>query len=335
MSSLPSVMTAVDIREPGGPEVLEPVEIAVPTPRPGELLVRVAAAGVNRPDVLQRLGLYPVPKDASPLPGLEVAGEVVALGEGVHEGRLGQRVTALCNGGGYAEYVAVPAGQALPIPDGLSDAQAAALPETFFTVWYNVFQIAALAPDETLFVHGGASGIGTTAIQLAKAHGARVFVTAGTDDKCERCRDLGAEDAINYKQADFLAAMKERVPEGVDVILDMVGGDYLAKNVKLLGDRGRHVSIAFLRGPRAELDINAVMRRRLTLTGSTLRPRTADEKAAIAASLQERVWPWLAAGEVAPVIDSTYPLAEARLAHRRMEASDHVGKMILTVGEAS
>ena len=328
-------MTAVAIREPGGPEVLETVEVPRPEPRAGELLVRVAAAGVNRPDVLQRMGLYAVPDDASPLPGLEAAGEVVAVGEGVDPARLGERVTALCNGGGYAEYVAVPAGQALPVPAGLTDVQAAGLPETFFTVWYNVFQIGSLAPKEALLVHGGASGIGTTAIQLAKAHGARVFVTAGTDEKCDRCRALGADGAVNYRQANFLAALVELVPDGIDVVLDMVGGDYVPKNVKLLRDRGRHVSIAFLRGPKADLDVHAVMRRRLTLTGSTLRPRSVEEKAVIAHSLRRGAWSWLERGDVAPVIDSTYPLAEACNAHARMEKSDHIGKMILTVDSPS
>lgn len=328
-------MTAVSIREPGGPEVLEPIQVARPEPRTGELLIRVAAAGVNRPDVLQRLGLYPVPRDASPLPGLEVAGEVVAVSDGVDAARVGEKVTALCNGGGYAEYVCVPAGQALPIPAGLTEVQAAGLPETFFTVWYNVFQIAGLEPGEALLVHGGASGIGTTAIQLAKAHGARVYVTAGRDDKCERCRALGADGAINYARQDFLEAMRALEPDGVDVVLDMVGGDYVPKNLKLLRDRGRHVSIAFLRGPKAELDINAVMRRRLTLTGSTLRPRSADDKAAIADALRDNAWPWLERGDVAPVIDSTYPLVEAHRAHARMDKSDHIGKMILVVGSTS
>ena len=328
-------MNAVTIREPGGPEVLELAEVERPDPRAGEVLVRVAAAGVNRPDVLQRLGLYPVPDDASPLPGLEVAGDVVAVGDGVDEGRLGEKVAALCNGGGYAEYVAVPEGQTLPIPEGLTAVQAAGLPETFFTVWYNVFQIAALAPGEVLLVHGGASGIGTTAIQLAKAHGARVFVTAGSDDKCDRCRTLGADGAVNYRQTDFLDAIREAAPDGVDVVLDMVGGDYVGKNVKLLRERGRHVSIAFVRGPRAEVNLSAVMRRRLTLTGSTLRPRTTGEKAAIADSLHRSAWPWIERGMVTPVIDSVYPLAEAHRAHIRMEKSDHIGKMSLMVGSAS
>lgn len=332
MDSSQGMMNAVAIREPGGPEVLQPMKAPIPSPGEGEVLIRVAAAGVNRPDILQRMGLYPLPPDASPLPGLEVAGTVHAAGEGVDAAHVGSRVCALCNGGGYAEYVTVPWGQVLPVPGELSWVAAAALPETFFTVWVNVFEHAALQVGETLVVHGGTSGIGTTAIQLAKAFGAQVYTTAGSDDKCHACLQLGADGAINYREADFVAKVNELTGgRGVDVVLDMVGGDYLPRNLQLLRDRGRHVSIAFLRGPMTQLNLATVMLKRLVLTGSTLRPRSRDDKAAIARGLRERVWPLLTSGQVKPVIDSTYPLADAARAHERMETSEHVGKIVLEV----
>jgi putative PIG3 family NAD(P)H quinone oxidoreductase len=325
-------MNVVAIESPGGPEALVPSTGDVPEPGEGEVRIRVAAAGVNRPDVLQRKGLYPVPPDASPLPGLEVAGIVDAVGRGVDEAHVGERVTALCNGGGYAEQVAVPWGQVLPVPGDLSWVQAAALPETFFTVWVNVFDHGHLGKGESLLVHGGTSGIGTAAIQLGKAFGAKVFVTAGTDDKCAKSIALGADGAVNYREKDFVTEIRA-LSDGVDVVLDMVGGDYVPRNLQLLRDRGRHVSIAFLRGPTCELSLFAVMSKRLVLTGSTLRPRTREEKAAIAESLRERVWPLLADGKIAPVIDSTFPLAEAAKAHERMESSKHIGKIVLRVND--
>lgn len=327
-------MNAVAISSPGGPEVLELTTLPIVEPGPGEVRIRVAAAGVNRPDVLQRKGLYPVPPDASPLPGLEVAGTVDAVGPGVDAALVGERVCALCNGGGYAEYATAPAGQVLPVPGDLSWVEAAALSETFFTVWVNVFEHGALVEGESLLVHGGTSGIGTTAIQLAKAFGARVYVTAGSDDKCRACVALGADGAVNYRTHDFVKEVRELTENsGVDVVLDMIGGDYVPKNLELLRDRGRHVSIAFSRGPMAAVSLAAIMFKRLVLTGSTLRPRSRDEKAAIAASLRERVWPLLASRAVAPVIDSSFPLREAARAHERMETSQHIGKIVLVVGD--
>jgi len=330
--SLPSKMRAVEIAKPGGPEVLTPVERPLPSPKPNEILVKVAAAGVNRPDVLQRMGLYAVPPDASDLPGLEIAGEVAACGSAVTMWKPGDKVCALVHGGGYAEYCVAPEVQALPSPKGLSLVEAASLPETFFTVWSNVFDRAALKSGETLLVQGGSSGIGVTAIQLARAMGNRVFATAGSDEKCAACVKLGAEKAINYRTQDFAAEVKAATGgKGVNVILDMVGGDYVPKELKCLADEGRLVFIAFLRGPKAELDINELMRRRLTLTGSTLRPRPVEFKGAIANSLRERIWPLIEAGKIKPVLYRTFPLAEASEAHKLMESSQHVGKIVLTV----
>ncbi|PQP01866.1 NAD(P)H-quinone oxidoreductase [Massilia phosphatilytica] len=325
-------MRAIEIVQPGGPEVLQPCERPVPELKPGEVLIRVHAAGVNRPDVFQRLGQYPVPPGASDLPGLEVAGEIVdgdLSGSGFSKGDL---VCALVQGGGYAEYCAAPLAQCLPVPQGLSALEAAALPETFFTVWSNVFQRGALGEGETLLVQGGSSGIGTTAIQLAKALGHRVFATAGSADKCRACEDLGAERAINYKTEDFAPIVKELTGgKGVDVVLDMVGGDYVAREIACLADDGRIVIIALLGGAKANVDLGQVLRRRLTITGSTLRPRPVAFKAQIARELRERVWPLLAAGQIKPVIYTTFPLEEAAAAHALMESSAHVGKIMLRV----
>ena len=329
---LPETMHAVEIAEPGGPEALHAIEAAVPRPAAGEVLIRVAAAGVNRPDVLQRRGVYPPPPGASPLPGLEVAGTVVAKADDVRSPNVGDTVCALVAGGGYAAYCTAPAGQCLPIPDGMDLTTAAALPETFFTVWANLFDRARLQPGETLLVHGGTSGIGTTAIQLAKAFGIRVATTAGSDRKCDACRDLGADLAVNYRTGDFVAAVLELTDgAGADVILDMVGGDYVPRNLKALAEDGRHVSIAFLAGHKVTVDLSLVMRRRQTLTGSTLRPRPVAEKAAIADTLRRKVWPLLADGRIRPVLDQTFPLGDAAAAHARMESSEHIGKILLTV----
>jgi NADPH2:quinone reductase len=325
-------MRAIEITAPGGPGVLQSCERPVPQLKPGEVLIRVHAAGVNRPDVFQRLGQYPVPPGASDLPGLEVAGEIVdgdLSGSGFGKGDL---VCALVQGGGYAEYCAAPLAQCLPVPQGLSALEAAALPETFFTVWSNVFQRAALGEGETLLVQGGSSGIGTTAIQLAKALGHRVFATAGSADKCRACEDLGAERAINYKTEDFAPIVKELTGgKGVDVVLDMVGGDYVAREIACLADDGRIVVIALLGGAKANVDLGQVLRRRLTITGSTLRPRPVAFKAQIARELRERVWPLLAGGQIKPVIYKTFPLEEAAAAHTLMESSAHVGKIMLRV----
>lgn len=329
-AQLPDTMTVIEIAESGAPEVLKPARRDLSRPGAGEVLIRVAAAGVNGPDVMQRQGLYPPPPGASDIPGLEVAGEIVAVGEGVTDWRVGDRVCALVTGGGYAEYCPAPAPQCLPIPEGLDAVDAAGIPETFFTVWSNVFDRARLEPGESLLVHGGSSGIGTTAIQLARAFGARVFTTAGSDEKCTACRELGAERAINYRTEDFVAAIEEATGgKGVNVVLDMVGGDYLPRNIKALAADGRHVSIAFRKGPKVELNFLPVMLKRLTLTGSTLRPRDVDFKGAIARALHEKVWPLIEAGEVKPVIHKTFPLAQAAAAHRLMEASGHIGKLIL------
>ncbi len=331
----PSEMAAIEIAAPGGPEVLRPARRPVPNPARGELLIEVVAAGVNRPDVLQRQGRYSPPPGASDLPGLEVAGRVVALGEGVIEWQLGDAVCALVAGGGYAGYCAAPVPQCLPIPAGLDFVAAAALPETFFTVWTNVFERGRLAAGETLLVHGGSSGIGTTAIQLARAFGARVFATAGSPEKCAACARLGAERAIDYRREDFVAVVNELTGgRGVDVILDMVGGSYLSRNVAALAVEGRLVQIALLEGAKAEIDFGRVMVRRLTLTGSTLRPRSVEQKGAIARALAEKVWPLLASGQVRPILDRTFPLAEAAAAHALMESSRHIGKIVLTVREA-
>jgi len=325
-------MRAIQIEKPGGPEVLRPAERARPEPKPHEILVKVAAAGVNRPDVLQRQGLYAVPPDASDLPGLEIAGEVAACGGAVTRWKLGDKVCALTHGGGYAEYCVTPEVQALPVPKGLSMIEAASLPETFFTVWSNVYDRGRLAPGESLLVHGGTSGIGVTAIQMAKALGNRVFATAGSDEKCAACVKLGAEQAFNYKTQDFVEGVKAATGgKGVDVILDMAAGDFVPRELKALADEGRLVFIAFLRGPKTELDVNELMRRRLTLTGSTLRPRPVAFKGAIAERLRERVWPLIEAGKIKPVIYKTFPLEQASEAHKLMESSAHIGKIVLTV----
>jgi len=327
-------MRAVEIATPGPPDVLRLVERPRPVPGAGEVLVEVAAAGVNRPDVLQRRGGYAPPPGVSDLPGLEIAGRIVAVGPSLDEmpgrWREGDAVCALVAGGGYAEYCIAPAVQCLPVPAGLSLLEAAAVPETFFTVWTNVFERGRLQAAESLLVHGGSSGIGTTAIQLARAFGARVFTTAGSAAKCEACVALGAEIAVDYRAHDFVAVLQEATAgRGVDVILDMVGGDYVARNLALLAVEGRLVQIAFLKASVAEIDLMAVMRRRLTITGSTLRPRTPAEKGAIAAALEARVWPLLSAGTVRPVIHATFPLARAADAHRLMESSAHIGKIVL------
>jgi NADPH2:quinone reductase len=325
-------MRAIEIEKPGGPEVLRPAQRPQPEPKAHEILVRVRAAGVNRPDVLQRLGLYPVPPDASDLPGLEIAGEVAACGSEVTKWKPGDAVCALTHGGGYAEYCVTPEVQALPVPRGLSMTEAASLPETFFTVWGNVFERGRLAPGETLLVQGGTSGIGVTAIQMAKATGSRVFATAGTDEKCAACVRLGAEAAFNYKTQDFVAGVKAATGgKGVDVILDMAAGDFVGKELKALADDGRLVFIAHLRGAKAELDVNEVMRRRLTLTGSTLRPRPVEFKGAVAASLRSRIWPLIEDGKIRPVIYRTFPLEQAAEAHRLMETNAHIGKLVLTL----
>ncbi len=325
-------MTAIEIREPGGPEVLVPGTRPVPEPSAGEVLIRVAAAGVNRPDVLQRQGNYPPPPGASDIPGLEIAGTVVALGPEVSELALGDRVTALVTGGGYAEYCAAPVPQCLPIPKGLSAVEAAGMPETFFTVWTNVFDRGRLQAGEAFLVHGGSSGIGTTAIQLAKAFGARVFATAGSAEKCRACEALGAERAVNYREEDFVEAVKAATEgAGVDVILDMVGGDYIQRNISALAPDGRLCSIAFLGGSKAEVDFLPMMLKRITISGSTLRARSVEFKGAIARNLKAKVWPLVEAGRVKPVVHATFPLAEAAGAHALMESSHHIGKIVLTL----
>lgn len=323
-------MRAVEITTPGGPDVLQLTERPMPESGNGQVVLKVAYAGVNRPDALQRAGAYDPPPGASDLPGLEASGEVVAVGPGVEGLAIGDQVCALLPGGGYAEYVATPAAHCLPVPSGMSLKQAACLPETFFTVWSNVFTRGGLQAGERFLVHGGSSGIGTTAIQLANAFGARVFATAGSDEKCAACVDLGAEKAINYRDEDFVAAM--RAEGGANLILDMVGGDYIPRNVKALAEDGRLVQIAFLQGPVVELNFAMMMVKRLTLTGSTLRPQSDLAKARIAQDLREAVWPLLEAGKVAPVMDSEFDLAEAAAAHARMESSGHIGKIVLKVG---
>jgi putative PIG3 family NAD(P)H quinone oxidoreductase len=312
-------MIAIEIRAPGGPEVLVPVERPTPVPADGEVLIRVAAAGVNRPDVFQRLGRYAPPPGASDIPGLEVAGTITQLGPGVHDWRIGDDVCALVAGGGYAEYCAAPAPQCLPVPHGLDRIAAGAIPETFFTVWTNVFERGRLQAGESILVHGGSSGIGTTAIQLAHARGARVFATAGSAAKCEACERLGAERAINYREADFAAAIRDLTGgRGVDVVLDIVGGEYFAKNIDVLAVEGRLVEIATLHGVKAEINIQTIMGRRLTVTGSTLRPRPVADKGAIAAGLRLHVWPLLESGTVTPIVHATFPLRDAAEAHRVM-----------------
>lgn len=332
MPNLPVTMTAIAIREPGGPDVLETRQISRPEPGHGEILIKVAAAGVNRPDTIQRMGLYPPPPGAPATPGLEVAGEVVATGPGVTLWKTGDKVCALVGGGGYAEYCLAHEAHALPVPQGLSLTEAAALPETFFTVWTNVFERGALKAGETLLVHGGSSGIGTTAIQLASIFGARVLATAGSAEKCAACLKLGADAAINYRTQDFVAeTMQMTESRGADVILDMVGGDYIPRNIQAAATDGRIVSIAFLNGATAEVNFLPVMLKRLTLTGSTLRPRSIEEKASLARALREKVWPLIEAGRVKPLIDTVFPLKDAAKAHALMEKSSHIGKIILTI----
>jgi NADPH2:quinone reductase len=331
MSTLPARMTVIGIKAPGGPEMLVPEERPVPTPGEGELLVRVRAAGVNRPDVMQRKGLYPPPPGASDIPGLEIAGEIAALGPAIKRWKEGDRVMALVSGGGYAEYCVATATHTLPV-SGLPMQDAAAVPETFFTVWHNVFERGALKAGETLLVHGGSSGIGTTAIQLAKQFGATVFVTAGSDEKCEACRKLGADLAINYKTEDFVAVAKQATDgKGVDLILDMVGGDYIERNYEAATVEGRIVQIAFQGGPKSTVNFMRLMLKRLHHTGSTLRSRSVADKAAIARAVEDKVLPLLAKGRVKPVLYKTFPLKDAAAAHALMESSAHIGKIVLTV----
>jgi len=329
---LPETMAAIEISTPGAPEVLRPTRRPVPAPRPGDVVIRVAAAGINRPDLLQRAGAYPAPPGASDLPGLEVAGTIAALGDGVSGWALGAEVCALVAGGGYAEYCAVDSRHCLPLPAGYDMVRAAALPETLFTVWHNVVERGRLGAGESFLVHGGAGGIGSTAIQMAKALGARVFATAGGAAKCDACRAFGADRAIDHTAEDFVAVIKDETGgRGVDVILDMVGGAYVARNIRALAVEGRLVSIAFLQGSTVEVNLMPVMLKRLTLTGSTLRPQSDDAKAAMAAALRARLWPLLDQGAIAPRIHATFPLSEAAEAHRMMEANTHVGKIVLTV----
>jgi len=324
-------MLCVEISQPGPPEVLKLVQRPTPQPQVGEVLIEVAAAGINRPDCFQRAGFYPAPPGASDLPGLEVAGRVVALGEGASGVAIGDEVCALVPGGGYADYCTAPAALCLPIPKGFSAVEAAALPETLFTVWSNVFDRGALQPGESFLVQGGSSGIGTTAIQLVKAFGHPVYATAGSPEKCAACEALGADRAINYKTEDFVAVLKEVTGgRGVDVILDMVAGDYTPRELKALADDGRLVLIAFLGGAKSQVNMAEVMQRRLVITGSTLRPRSVAFKAAIAAQLRAKVWPLLDAGRIKPVIHATFPMGEAAAAHALMESSAHVGKIVLT-----
>jgi NADPH:quinone reductase len=323
-------MIVIEIREPGEPDVLVPVERPKPAPGEGEVLIRVAAAGVNRPDVFQRRGRYAPPPGASDIPGLEVSGTVEAVGPNVSGIAMGDSVCALVSGGGYAEYCVAPAPQCLPVPRGMDVRTAAAIPETFFTVWTNVFQRGRLQAGESLLVHGGSSGIGTTAIQLAKARGARVFATAGTPGKCAACEQLGAERCVDYRTSDFVAVVRELTGgRGVDVVLDMVGADYFARNIEVLAVEGRLVEIATLHGVKAEVNLQTIMGRRLTITGSTLRPRPVADKAAIASELKQYVWPLLESGAVKPIVHQTFPLREAAEAHRMMESSVHTGKLLL------
>jgi NADPH:quinone reductase len=330
MNKLPSHMTAIAIKAPGGPEVLVPEERPVPTPAATEVLVRVRAAGVNRPDVMQRKGQYPPPPGAPDIPGLEIAGEVVAVGDKVKRWKIGDKVCALVSGGGYAEYCATDEATALAVPKGFSFTDAAALPETFMTVWHNVFERGALKPGETVLIHGGSSGIGTTAIMLAKQFGAKVIVTAGSPEKCEACRKLGADVAIDYNKEDFVAATKQATGgKGAELILDMIGGDYVDRNFEATAVEGRIVQIATQKGPKVTVDLRRLMLKRLTHTGSTLRARPVADKAAIARAVEAKVWPLLESGNVRPVIDSTYPLDKAADAHARMETSLHIGKIML------
>ena len=325
-------MTAIEIASPGGPEVLVPVSRPVPQPLAGEVLIRVAAAGVNRPDVMQRQGRYPPPKGVSDIPGLEVAGTVAALGAGVTDWRPGEELCALVAGGGYAEYCVAPAVQCLPVPGPASLIEAASLPETFFTVWENVFNRGRLEPGETLLVHGGSGGIGTTAIQLARAIGAEVLVTAGSSEKCRACEELGARRAINYRDEDFVEVVKEVTGgRGVDVVLDMIGGDYVVRNLNARATDGRLIQIAVQHGTKAEIAVHLIMTKRITFTGSTLRPRSVADKGAIARALSERVWPLIEAGKVKPVVHATFALKKASEAHALMDSGVHFGKIVLTV----
>ena len=327
-----TTMTVIEISESGDPDVLRPAERPMPVPGRDEVLIKVADAGVNRPDVAQRLGKYPPPPGASDIPGLEVAGAIDQTGPGVREWRVGDAVCALVTGGGYAEYCVAPVPQCLPVPRGLDFAAAAAIPETFFTVWTNVFERGRLKPGESILIHGGSSGIGTTAIQLARAFGSRVFATAGSAEKCDACRQLGAELAINYRDTDFVAAIRDATgARGVDVVLDMVGGDYVQRNIDAMALEGRLVQISALGGARAEINMATVMQRRLTMTGSTLRVRSVAEKGAIAKSLRDHVWPLLESGAVRPIVYATFPLRDAAEAHRMMESSRHIGKLVLVV----
>ena len=331
--ALPTQMTAIGFDAPGAVDVLRPETVAVPQPKAGEVLIRVALAGVNRPDCIQRAGHYPPPPGASPILGLEVAGEIVALGDGVDRAMLGQTVCALTPGGGYAEYCVAPAGLCLPVPDSLPLEQAAALPETLFTVWHNVFQRGCARDGETLLVHGGTSGIGTMAIMLAKAFEMQVIVTCGDDGKCDAAKEIGADHAINYKTHDFVEEVKTITGgKGVNLVLDMVSGEYVPRNLKCLAEDGRHVTIAVLGGPKTELNMAFVMSRRLTLTGSTLRPRSDAFKTALCDEIAQVAWPLVADGTIRPVMDRSFPLADAAGAHARMEAGDHIGKIVLRVG---
>jgi NADPH2:quinone reductase len=332
MDKLPEQMTAIAISKPGGPEVLVPEQRPVPKPGPNEILIKVAAAGVNRPDVLQRMGLYPVPPGASDLPGLEISGEVVALGEGVTKRKIGDKVMSLVAGGGYAEYCLTQETHAMSVPKGLSITDAGAVAETLMTVWHNVFERGGLKPNETLLIHGGSSGIGTMAIQMAKAHGAKVFVTVGGQDKVDACLKLGADAAINYKTEDFVEKIKALTNgTGVNVILDMVGGDYIDRNYEAAAVEGRIVQIAFLGGSKATPNFAKLMMKRLHHTGSTLRPRTNADKAAMVSAIESKAMPWFADGRVKPLMDSSFPLKDASKAHARMESSQHIGKIVLVV----
>ena len=323
-------MIAINIARPGGPEVLQPIDVSVPTPASREVLIRVVAAGINRPDLAQREGRYPPPPGASEIPGLEVSGTIVACGVDVERWHAGDEVCALVAGGGYAEYCVAPDAQCLPVPAGLDLVSAGAIPETFFTVWTNVFERGRLRAGESFLVHGGSSGIGTTAIQMARAFGARVFATAGSSEKCSACERLGAERAVNYRNEDFVEVLTKLTGKrGVDVILDMVGGEYFSRNVDLLALEGRLLQIALLQGSRGELNLMRLLRQRLTITGSTLRPRTVQEKGAIAGGLEREVWPLLEAGKIQPVIHATFPLTQAADAHRLMESGTHIGKIVL------
>lgn len=332
MHNIPTMMTAIDPAAPGGPEVLKPVERPVPLPAPREVLIRVAAAGVNRPDVMQRKGMYPPPTGAPSIPGLEIAGEIVAVGEGVDRVFFGQPVCALVTGGGYAEYCCAPVESCLPVPSALSMVEAAAMPETLFTVWTNLFERAYVVEGDTVLVHGGTSGIGTMAIALCNLFGVTIIVTAGTDEKCAQAKALGANHAVNYNTQDFVAEVSSITGgKGVNAVLDMVGGDYVPRNIACMAEDGRHVTIAVQRGVSAEIGILPIMLKRLTLTGSTLRARDVSFKAMVADELKRVVWPLVEAGQLKPVIDMTFPLADAAIAHARMEAGDHVGKIVLTI----